>query len=204
MQLTNVSILSFLCVQITDAFSNETLKSYCESGSRYLLINSSYIDIRVMPSSYSRYSGIFVLQWEGQSYLCSYALLFILPGCTVCICVFWSQRASPSSVTCSMPSKNLASCWKFFLILRQFYNNLSVKLLVNISGVLAISCGEYSDTPAGYIASPNYPDNYPNSLICAWTVTSTSEILDLLISDMDIAEGEMGCGNDGLFVSFYI
>ena len=88
--------------------------------------------------------------------------------------------------------------------MRQFYNNLSVKLLVNISGVLAISCGEYSDTPAGYIASPNYPDNYPNSLICAWTVTSTSEILDLLISDMDIAEGEMGCGNDGLFVSFYI
>ena len=69
--------------------------------------------------------------------------------------------------------------------------------------LLATTCGNDRHSDTGYITSPNYPASYSNNLFCAWSVTSSSAILDLLISDMDIADGAIGCPNDSLIVSFY-
>ena len=49
--------------------------------------------------------------------------------------------------------------------------------------------------------SPNYPQNYQDDLLCAWTVSVPSGDINLLISDMAIADGDVGCPSDGLFVS---
>ena len=50
--------------------------------------------------------------------------------------------------------------------------------------------------------SPNYPQNYQDNLLCVWTVSVPSGDINLLISDMAIADGDVGCPSDGLFVRF--
>ena len=50
--------------------------------------------------------------------------------------------------------------------------------------------------------SPNYPQNYHDNLLCVWTVSVPSGDINLLISDMAIADGDVGCPSDGLFVCF--
>ena len=76
-----------------------------------------------------------------------------------------------------------------------------------------VTCGEVLDvSESGVLQSPNYPDNYPNELLCSWTISvphGGAVVID--VNQFSVEEGdtdalavesaEMWCFFDFLAVS---
>ncbi|CAL1544202.1 unnamed protein product, partial [Lymnaea stagnalis] len=68
----------------------------------------------------------------------------------------------------------------------------------NFTASCVLDCNATTTNPSGQIVSPNYPNTYPKSNLCTWTLTGTSNIYYVFsISDIDI-EKNIGCTFDSL------
>ena len=51
-------------------------------------------------------------------------------------------------------------------------------------------CGSILSGAAGIISSPGYPDDYPNTALCEWTITvGTNKNIEIVINDFRLETG---------------
>lgn len=62
-------------------------------------------------------------------------------------------------------------------------------------------CGGTLQVPEGYIASPNYPNNYPPAQNCEWVLrVGIGRTIRLEFSELKITNSTPTCGGDYLVV----
>ena len=74
---------------------------------------------------------------------------------------------------------------------------------MSINYDLILACGVTLTKPTGFIASPNYPENYPSGLNCEYKIRlPKGRRIKLTFMKIDIESGGRSCSYDVLKVCF--
>lgn len=107
----------------------------------------------------------------------SWEQILILRGCYISYCQYWLQWFSSVKRDLYMRLKLLKQRKSVSLNLEKekFANPLPLQLwlIILLFLLLPALCGGDVRGPSGTILSPGYPELYPNSLNCTWTVDVT-------------------------------